>query len=280
MEQRKDSQGQVLCGDPRCNGRKGAYATATSMNPSYFFPYTQIVRSAKFILHFQEQFDMGPPTDHMFPTPWLPNSTIPTLRSTLESFYEELLSTCHGLVTAIELGLHLPADALTVRCRPDSSELRLNHYPSMPVAQLADDTITRRIWPHTDTGIFSILFQDGVGGLMLENRQNAGKWLKAGSEDVTEMVVIVANTLERWTNGLLRAGVHYVAAPWTTSDVAEDEATGGVAPERFSTVMFYRPGAGVSVGPTPEFVSPERPAQFEDMTALDYLKAENSKVFY
>lgn len=223
---------------------------------------------------------MGSPTDHIFPTPWLPKSTIPTLRPTLESFYKELGSTCHGLVTAIELGLHLPAGALTVRCRPESSELRLNHYPSMPVAQLADDTITRRIWPHTDTGIFSILFHDGADGLILEDRQNAGQWLKVESEDVTEMVVIVANTLERWTNGLLRAGVHYVAAPWTSSDVAEDGATGGVAPERFSTVLFHRPSAGISVGPLPEFVSPDRPAQFEDMTALEYLKAENGRIFY
>lgn len=245
-------------------------------------PQRTIVSLAKSISHAQEQLDMGSPTDSTFPTPWLPKSMIPTLRPTLESFYEELRSICHRLITAIELGLYLPAGALNARCQPDSSELRLIHYPSMPFAQLADHTTIRRIWPHTDTGIFSVLFQDRVGGLMLEDRQNPEQWLRVDSEEVTEMVVNVANTLERWTNGLLRAGVHYVAAPWTTSTsvVAEDGTADGMAPERFSVVMFYRANTGTSVGPLPEFISPERPAQFEDMNALDYLKAINRAIYY
>lgn len=45
--------------------------------------------------------------------------------------------------------------------------------------------------------------QDRVGGLELEDRGNPAWFLSVSGENPAEMVVNIANTLERWTNGVL-----------------------------------------------------------------------------
>ena len=113
---------------------------------------------------------------------------------------------------ALEIGLGVPSGCFAERTNHDSSEARLNYYPQVDVQELKTGN-ARRIWPHTDSGLITLLLQDDVGGLEFEDRQNPGAFLPLSSTASTDMVVNVADTLERWTNGVLRAGLHQVNIP-------------------------------------------------------------------
>ena len=227
----------------------------------------------------REQLHIGPPEDTANPTLWLPPTVLPHYRDFFEAFYTSCRTSCLTLLQAIELGLSLPSGKLTERCMPDAAELGLNNYPSLPLAQLLDLT-TQRIWPHSDLGIISILFQDGVGGLEFEDRDRLGSFVPVSCEQPTDIIVNVGDTLERWTNGILRAGVHRVDAPARFkmptgfADVGES-----VVPQRQSTVMLYRAQGSASVGPLPEFVTSDRQPEFEEMTALQYLTSRNKLLY-
>ena len=87
------------------------------------------------------------------------------------------------------------------------------------------------------------------------------------------MIVNVSDTLQRWTNDVLKAGIHRVTVPNT---IVDEEA---VVQERFSLTYFFKAGRHVSVGPLNTFISPERPPRFQDMTALQFQKLRNSKMY-
>ena len=158
----------------------------------------------------QESLDFGFPSDADFPNVWPDQADLPGFRQDIEACYVAYQSISLQILQALELGLDLPSGSLTERCIPDGSELRFNHYPEIDMEEL-NPRHTRRTWPYTDIGILSLLLQDRVGGLELEDRQNPGTFLPVSSDDPTQMVVNVGNTLGRWTNGFLPAGLHHVS---------------------------------------------------------------------
>ena len=178
---------------------------------------------------------------------------------------------------AIELGLALPAGSLLSRALPNVGELRLNHYPSISRRELLTKN-TRRIWPHTDFGTLSLLFQDNAGGLEFEDRSKRGTFVPVTSEDSTDLIVTVADILQRWTNDVLKAGLHRVAVPrqFQVDDGMEEDC---ILPDRYSLVFFCRPSAEKSAGPIHDFVSEERPASHDEISALEHLERRNRLVY-
>lgn len=168
-------------------------------------------------------------------------------------------------MAAVEVGLGLPAGALVDRCRPDASEIRLNRYPPIPKEQLADGNV-KRTWPHTDFGIITLLFQDSVGGLELENRAQPGTFLPVRPVrpgQPTEMVVNVSDTFERWTNGVIKAGLHQVSP-------APGEKDKPMLSERYSCVFFAKASRNTSAGPLPQFITEDNPVHYDEITALEF----------
>ena len=198
---------------------------------------------------------------------------MPGFRQSIETYYAVCQTVSLNIMQALELGLGTPTGCFTDRSTPDSSELRLNYYPQVDVQELkAGDA--RRVWPHTDSGVISLLLQDQVGGLEFEDRQNAGVFLPISSNHPTDMIINVADTLERWTNGALRAGLHHVS----TSDDTRNKKHGIVA-ARSSIVFFFRANGTASAGPVSCFVTPHHPAKYSEITALEYLKQVNGKLY-
>ena len=179
-------------------------------------------------------------------------------------------------MTAMEVGLDLPAQSLVKRCQPAASELRLNHYPSVDLCELAEGKV-KRTWPHTDFGIITLLFQDDIGGLELEDRRRPGTFVPVTSGDYngqTVMVVNISDTFQRWTNDHITAGLHQVSVP--PSMKGRDE---GVCPERYSSIFFFKADRQTSVGPLPEFVGDETPALYDEITALQF-QQRRTKLLY
>ena len=107
-----------------------------------------------------------------------------------------------------------------------------------------------RINPHTDYGLFTLLFQDQVGGLEVD-RFHDGNFVAATPIRGT-CVINVADLLQRISNDKLRSTRHRVVAPKLTQEQSDALGPDGMLPERFSTAFFVHPKRDVVVAPLVE----------------------------
>lgn len=184
----------------------------------------------------------------------------------MENFFEVLEGIAADIMAALELAFGLPhgvfVDLITLE--GSASEIRLNHYPAIKVEEIKKGNVSR-IWPHFDLGVITLLFQDEVGGLEFENRNQRGTFSRVDCSSPTEMVVNVSETLQRWTNGTLPAGLHRVNIP---KNLENDD--GGTLPERYSIAYFCKADRSASVGPSKHFVLAGHDPKYEDISALEY----------
>lgn len=103
----------------------------------------------------------------------------------------------------------------------------LVYYPPQPVA-LGDDQFG--VAPHTDFGCLTLLCQDDVGGLQVQDSH--GDWVTAHPMENT-LVVNVGDLLQRWTNDRFRSTPHRVV---NTSGRARYSLVAAVDPD-FETVV-------------------------------------------
>lgn len=169
-----------------------------------------------------------------------------------------------SLLEALEIAMHVPRWSFTAKCRHNACEFRMNHYPTIDIKTLKEGNVNR-IWPHFDLGVLTLLFQDGIGGLEIEDRGTTNQFFSVQPGKRTEMIINVSETLQRWTNGVLKAGLHQVTMPAAMKDLSD-----GTIPERYSVVYFCKADRDASVGTVAHFVGQDMPAMYEEMTALDY----------
>ena len=184
----------------------------------------------------------------------------------MERFFGVLEGVAADLMAALELAFDLPHGTFVdlITHEGNASEMRLNHYPAIEVERIKTGNVSR-IWPHFDLGVITLLFQDEVGGLEFENRNQRGTFSRVDCSSLTEMVVNVSETLQRWTNGTLPAGLHRVNLP---QNLENDDY--GMLPERYSIAYFCKADRSASVGPSKHFVSAAHEPEYEDISALEY----------
>ncbi|CAD6593810.1 MAG: hypothetical protein ASARMPREDX12_007681 [Alectoria sarmentosa] len=215
------------------------------------------------LLDEKEHFDCGPPGDEQFPNIY-PEDDLPGYKEFVENYFTAAQQACLEIMSACEVGLHIPEGTLLNSCIPAASELRMLHYPAVSIETLEKGLI-KRAWPHTDFGIITLLFQDALGGLELEDRSDPFHFVPVITESSNEMVVNISDTFNRWSNGTIKAGLHQVNVPPVMRG-----STQGSVPERYSSVFFFKAHREASVGPLKEFVNSERPAQYSDINALEF----------
>ncbi|KAL9602562.1 MAG: hypothetical protein Q9219_001706 [cf. Caloplaca sp. 3 TL-2023] len=214
----------------------------------------------------REHFDQGSPKDLQFPTRWPKEQALPGFKCFMEGAFEKLEGVATRIMTAVETAYELPSGSLLNLMTHDdnASEMRLNHYPAIAVEEILGGKVSR-IWPHFDLGVITLLFQDRVGGLEFENRQRRGAFHSVPCGDSAELVVNVSETLQRWTNGILPAGLHRVNYPPSL-----EAKTSGTLPERYSIAYFCKADRKASVGPLRQFVKKGSEPKYSDISAIDY----------
>lgn len=220
---------------------------------------------------------MGPPEDTEFPNIWPSSADLPSFRGFAQQHYEACRAIGLHLVEATAMGLHISAHSLLNRCVPDHSDARFNFYPQSFVEALSSGT-SARIWPHTDFGVLTLLFQDAVGGLELEDRPNGRVFVPVsmtrgpGGESV--LVVNTGDCLQRWTNDVIRAGLHQVSLPQDLKKFKD-----GIVPARMSCPFFLEANYNKSVGALPEFVSEKCPSLYNEITSIEYHRQRVEKEY-
>ena len=106
------------------------------------------------------------------------------------------------------------------------STLRFNFYPiqNKPVEISKQDGVALGCETHMDSGIFTVLYQDKVGGLQVQNRKNK-KWYDVPFNK-NALVVNTGRALEYLSKGKFKATNHRVL--WNKS-------------ERISVPFFFEP---------------------------------------
>ena len=194
----------------------------------------------------------------------------------MESYFDTAFTLSQQLLSSLEAALKVPSGTLVSRCNRNHNELRLNHYPATTIEEIKNGRV-RRSGAHTDYGVLTLLFQDRNGGLEIQDRSALGpdvKFMPVSADDPYALIVNVADTLQRWTNRVVPAGLHQVTIPGNR----QDDATGSL-PERYSIAYFMKSNRDDTIGSLPEFVSGQRPAEFEHITAIDYHKKRHALLY-
>ncbi|EAQ84312.1 hypothetical protein CHGG_10716 [Chaetomium globosum CBS 148.51] len=215
----------------------------------------------------KESFDCGHPNDKLFPNKWPSAEALPGYQDTMERFFMSCGDLTLVLLTLIAEEMQYNRDLFTSRCTNEASTIRINHFPVVDKAVLDRGDVSR-IWPHNDFGIISLVFPDVTPGLEYEDRANPGTFIPMPYESDQEVVVIVGETLQRWTNGGIRAGLHRVNRPL--------DVQGDLVPERWSLVYFNKADRHASVGPLDEMLANGAKPVYEHLTALEYQGLRNA----
>ncbi|KAK2729461.1 thymine dioxygenase [Colletotrichum kahawae] len=221
----------------------------------------------------KETLDMGSAQDDLVDNLWIPEESLPGFRGFMESFYEKAFKTEMQLLSALAIALGVSEDHMKTLHNRAENEFRLLHYPAIPATELADGTATR-IAEHTDFGTITMLFQDSVGGLQVEDQTQPGVFRSVESSKPTDIILNIGDSLQRLTNDTFRAACHRVTYPPAIK--AGDNVE---IPERYSIAYFVKPNRHASLLPLKEFITDATPCRYEDVTAWEWNNRRITKLF-
>ncbi|KAI0354973.1 thymine dioxygenase [Trametes cingulata] len=211
----------------------------------------------------KESFECGWEESEQMPNIWLPDGVLPGFREACLDFFWTCHETELQILRALAIGLGISEDHLVKYHNAHDNQLRILHYPSVPAQELLDEKISR-IDAHSDFGSITLLLQDDVGGLEIEDPNNPGRFISVPPIEGT-LVVNAGDFMMRWSNDVIRSTIHRVRAPprLTTAD--------GMTPERYSIPYFCAPDFSVVVECLPGTYSEEVPPKYEPISARQYI---------
>ncbi len=179
---------------------------------------------------------------------------IPEMDETVSRAYNKLEAIGQDLMKAIALHLCLPEDFFISYLNQGHSIFRAIHYPGQTNA--TQNGI--RAAAHEDINLITLLMGASAEGLELLSKE--GVWLPIHvTSDV--LVINVGDMLQRLTNNVMRSTTHRVVNP---------------APEkqhlpRFSMPFFVHPNEKMPLDCLNICVSDEKPKEYSNITAGEYL---------
>lgn len=168
---------------------------------------------------------------------------LPDLEPAAMDYFRQAHEVAHHLMRGFALGLGLEESFFLKTASQPLSRASFVYYPAQPEDMGADQF---GVGPHTDFGVLTVLCQDAVGGLQVEDIN--GEWLQAPPVEGT-LVVNVADLLARWTGGAYKSTPHRVV--------------NSSGKERLSLVLAFDP-------------NPETMIDAQDIYGADHLPVEDA----
>ncbi len=153
----------------------------------------------------------------------------PELKRSMMAYFDAVEALADALLRGFALALELEEQRFDCLFEKPLTSLLINYYPPQE-----KPTTERNIGlsPHFDAGGFTILWQDDIGGLEIQNK--SGEWVGAPPIEGT-FVINIGNVLQMWSNGKFSSTPHRVVNRG--------------ARDRFSIPMFVNPSYDVKVAP-------------------------------
>jgi len=227
---------------PRAEKRRVA---RSAENPRGYYDreLTKNVRDLKEVFDFGYLLHPELPDDHPANRAAVDGSNrwpegVPGFRETMVEYFGACERLGRRIFEAFCLGLGLPAGTLAPHFEPHTSFVRLNYYPledpldrqeAAGVTGLGDLALGH----HTDSGALTILLQDRVGGLQV---QDGTDWIDVPPVEGA-FVINIGDMTQVWSNDRYRAALHRVR-PMTRA-------------ARYSVPFFYNPSYETDCAPLP-----------------------------
>lgn len=178
--------------------------------------------------------------------------TLPGFREQMVTYHSALRSLSDHLLSLVALSLELDKTWFAEHHDWPGSVLRLVRYPPQPATAEFNQI---GAGAHTDWGGITLLAQDDIGGLEVQNA--ADEWVSAPPIDGS-FVVNLGDLMSRWTNGVYRSNMHRVLNADSTRD-------------RYSIPFFHSPRFDAVIEPVPTCVSDTQPPKFEPCTTSEHM---------
>lgn len=236
---------------------KMAIALARSPFMRGYFPLEGEILDPKLGGDWKEGFDMAldlPLDDPAVvakkplhgPNQWPANP--PEFRRVLQRYFDRLTGLGRDLSRGFALALDLPEAFFVRKMNRPTAILRLLRYPPNPRAAAIEKT-QPGCGAHSDYGYLTILAQDAVGGLQVQNRD--GKWIDA-KPIAGAYVCNIGDMMAQWTNDRFAATRHRVIS-------SPDR-------ERYSIPFFFHPDFDTEVACLPSCQSTDDPPRYPPTT--------------
>ncbi|CCM04877.1 uncharacterized protein FIBRA_07070 [Fibroporia radiculosa] len=213
---------------------------------------------------FKETMEIGRDWDKIWKNRWPQEDAVPGFRETMLQFFQ----TCHELHTsvmrAIAIGLELDESFFEDKIHEQYHNLRLLNYPPIR-RQFLEQEGQARAGAHSDYGTLTLLFQDSVGGLEVENPHT--KHYQPATPIPGTIVINAGDLLARWSNDVLRSTLHRVVAP----PAMKVSATESVTPARQSIAFFCNPNAGAQIACLPTCSNVGQEHKYAPVTTEEYI---------
>ncbi|MGV6848906.1 MAG: isopenicillin N synthase family dioxygenase [Marinibacterium sp.] len=198
------------------------------------------------------------PADHPLRGPNQWPAFQPDMEPRAMDYFTHAHAVAHHLMRGFALGLDLAEDFFLRTADKPLSRCSFVYYPPQDASLGADQF---GVGPHTDFGVLTVLCQDDVGGLQIEDMN--GDWIEAPPIPGT-LLVNVADLLARWTDGAYKSTPHRVV-----------NSSGR---ERMSLVLAFDPNPSTLVDAR-EIFGPDHTPKEEPITCGDYLIWRFGKAF-
>ena len=182
---------------------------------------------------------------------------MPQLQTAAMRYFKGAHDVAYHLMRGFALGLDLSEDFFLRSTSRPMSRASMVYYPPQPADMGAEQF---GVGPHTDFGVLTVLAQDDVGGLQVQDVN--GDWLAATPIPGT-LIVNVGDLLARWTNDEYRSTPHRVV--------------NSSGKERLSLVLAYDPEPQTMIDAAQ--VLPGQKTKYEPITCGDYLNWRFAKAF-
>jgi isopenicillin N synthase-like dioxygenase len=218
----------------------------------------------------KESYESGNVNDDAQPNIWLPEEKLPGFRAFMETYFTECADLIHRILDSLSIALNVPDPGLSPTHSKSLFQLRLLHYPAIDAEELVQNKRSR-INAHSDFGTLTLLFQDSVGGLEVEDPHHAGTFRAA--EPIEDTVLVnVGDLMARWSNDRWRSTVHRVGLP--------QKMEGGVVPDRYSIPVFATANMDTVIDALPGcWDKVENKKKYEPVTAWGYVQLRMAALY-
>ncbi|KAI1798960.1 Clavaminate synthase-like protein [Daldinia bambusicola] len=182
---------------------------------------------------------------------WEGTKQLPNFKEDSLAYWKSCLTLARRLVRLFALSLDLEEDYWDDKVTHPGADGVFNYYPPRTVEEVESKFVG--LGSHTDLQLFTLLWQDGVGGLQILSKE--GQWLRAPPIEGT-LVVNIGDFMMRLCNDIYKSTVHRV-----TNESNE---------ERVSLPFFFGLNFNCVEGVVPSCTSEKNPAKYEPISCGDW----------